>query len=88
MPTTVLLLTVEKKSKFDGREYKQFAHQIGESARALETHIKNKYVLSGQLVKNDKDDFPYFTDGGFRYFYDTADWEYTFTAIPYEIIEE
>jgi hypothetical protein len=79
----ILLLTIGKKCNMYGWENVNFAHEIGEK-EALEEYLKDKYCCS--LIKKEKFDFPYFTDGGFKYEVNTGTWTYTFTAYPYKLI--
>ena len=77
----VLLLYVDKKSMLNEQEYKNFGHEVGESSDDLMFFIFKKYNCKfGDLIKNENDDFPYFTNGGFKYKLKTDIWEYTFTA--------
>jgi hypothetical protein len=45
--------------------------------------IENKYLT--KLVKNEEDNFPYFTDGGFRYEWRNETYTYLAEAYLYEI---
>lgn len=47
-------------------------------------HIEKKYKL--KLVKDDADDFPYFTDGGFKFLAQDEYWNYEIVCLPYDII--
>ena len=51
----------------------------------LKEKIENFYKI--KLVKNDEDNFPYFTDGGFRYKCETESFIFETEAFLYDIIE-
>lgn len=77
----VLILQVDKKLLLDGSVYTQFNHQVGETKEALIKWIGKYYKIAAyELRKDQNDEFPYFTDGGFKYTATTDKWEYTFTA--------
>lgn len=39
------------------------------------------------LLKDEKDDFPYFTDGGFKYIWTNSLWTYNIVCFDYKVIE-
>lgn len=85
----VYLLEVSKLSLFDKRDFKGFSHEVGESVDDLLFFIFKKYeCVFEDLIKDEKDDFPYFTDGGFRYNYrcDRLGWIYTFTCFKKQLL--
>jgi hypothetical protein len=61
------------------------SHKVGDSVAALEAYIRETYKVS-ELTKDPDDDFPYFTDGGFKYSAKGDYWHYTFTCYPETII--
>lgn len=74
----VFLLSVDKKLRATGISYHGFTHHVGDSKEALIDFIKRKYNV--ELLKDPDDDFPYFTDGGFKYSAFSPEWEYSFTC--------
>lgn len=80
-----LLLTIGKKSKFSTDNFPQFSHEISFNSDALQRFVKKKYGVT--LYYEKEFEFPYFTDGGFKFECEDKNWYYTFTAIPYTIIE-
>lgn len=62
----VLIATIAKSSKFGKDKGFYIRDSIPSYNREdLEAEIKEKYNI--ELVKKEEDNFPYFTDGGFRY---------------------
>lgn len=79
----VFIVHVDKICLFDGQVFNGFNHLVGDNTEALISFIKEKYGT--ELIKDENDDFPYFTDGGFKYKLHTENWDYTFTCydIPF-----
>ena len=46
--------------------------------------IQEKYKTV--LVKNDNDEFPYFTDGGFKFSFENEDCRFEVVALMYDVI--
>lgn len=82
----VFLLQIGKKSLYTGAEYPQFSYEVGESKDALIKLITSKYVFDKKELINGPD-FPYFTDGGFKYTATNSDWQYTFTCFVKKLIK-
>ncbi len=77
----VFIVHVDKKSKFDMAEYTGFNHLVGSNIESLKKVIDEHYGKGTyQLLKDEKDEFPYFTDGGFKYTMNAKNWIYTFTC--------
>lgn len=87
-PKQIFLLYIGKKSLHDGQEFPQFSHEVGETVQALIDHLKKKYIFSeSDLIKDENDHFPYFTDGGFKYTAANSNWLYTFTCHPKALLK-
>lgn len=81
----VFIVHVDKKSTFDMTEYNGFNHMVGSNIGALKKAIEEIYGKNkAQLLKDENDNFPYFTDGGFKYTMHTENWIYTFTCYDIE----
>lgn len=81
MSKEILVLYIYKKSKHDDSTARDT--QVGLTAEGLIDYLCSHYKLDKALfIKDERDNFPYFTDGGFRYSYDHRDWNYTFVCIP------
>lgn len=86
MPKIALMVSVNKTSKVNGKKFNQFSHYIGYDRDKLEKYLLEKYKIQN-LIKDIADEFPYFTDGGFRYTAENDNWQYEFVCHPYNVIE-
>lgn len=84
----VFIVHVNKKSTFDMAEFTGCNHFVGTNIDVLKKAVKEYYGKKGEpLLKNEEDEFPYFTDGGFKYTMQTKYWNYTFTCYDIDFIE-
>lgn len=81
-----LMVSVNKTSKLDGKKFNQFSHYIGYDRDKLRKYLLEKYKIQN-LIKDIADEFPYFTDGGFRYIAENDNWQYEFVCHPYNVID-
>ena len=81
---SLFMLEISKELKSTGQRFSGFAHEVGDSKEALERYIKDKYKVD--LIPNDNFNFPYFTDGGFKYLAENETWKYDFFCYPINII--
>lgn len=81
----VLLVTVIKSS-ISGIVAPIRLQFISTDKNRIINFLENKYRI--KLIKNEKDDFPYFTDGGFKFSVDDVNkqWHYEIDAHIHEII--
>jgi hypothetical protein len=85
-PKIVLMVSVNKTSKINGQVFNEHYHHMGYDRSKLENHLLEYYKIS-KLVKDIADEFPYFTDGGFKYTAESENWIYEFLCYPYNIVE-
>lgn len=83
---TIFLLHTDKKCVIDGEKFNNWHIEAGESVEALIKYIKEYYHVE-ILAKDPADDFPYFTDGGFKYTATARNWLYTFTCFPHKLLK-
>jgi len=86
IPKTVLMVSVNKTSKIDGKIFNEHCHHISYSRDRLRKYLLDFYNIKN-LIKDVGDEFPYFTDGGFKYTAENENWKYEFVCFPYTIIE-
>ncbi len=80
----ILIADVRKKAKIENNET-WYAHLFVSFNRdKLKAEIEKHYNI--KLKKNKEDEFPYFTDGGFKYTGENRDWFFEVTAFWYETI--
>lgn len=79
----IFKLEIKKTHPEDKGIYSRF--EVGESVAALENFIRTEYKIN-ELIKDPEDDFPYFTDGGFKYRAKGEYWHYDFTCYPDNLI--
>jgi hypothetical protein len=81
----VLLATVIKKSKhiFDAGWH--VTNFVSFERDKLVAAIEQYYEIN--FIKNESDDFPWFTDGGFRYVTENDNWIFEATAHLVDIIQ-
>ena len=81
----ILIAEVRKKSKFeDNSEFGFRSKFVSFNRDKLKKEIENHYGI--ELIKNEADDFPYFTDGGFKYNAENENWFFETEADWYDII--
>lgn len=79
----VFKLYIKKTHPKESGTYTNF--EVGQSVTALEEYIRKTYKVD-VLIKDPEDDFPYFTDGGFKYTAKGDYWHYEFTCYPDNLI--
>jgi len=84
MNKEILVLNIYKKSKYDDSKYRDT--QVGATREGLINYVCIHFKLDKSLlVKDEREDFPYFTDGGFKYTCEDRYWEYDFICIPQKL---
>ena len=82
---TILIATVRKTNKF-GEKRTCYANSYPSFDRdALIKFLEDRYGIT--LTKDEEDNFPYFTDGGFKFKAENTDWSFDIECHPIEIIE-
>jgi len=82
----ILMVSVNKTSKIDGKIFNKNCHYIGYDRDKLRKYLLTFYKIKN-LIRDVGDEFPYFTDGGFRYTAENEYWKYEFICHPYNIID-
>ena len=82
----ILMVSVNKTSKIDGKIFNKNCHYIGYDRDKLRKYLLTFYKIKN-LIRDVGDEFPYFTDGGFRYTAENKYWKYEFICHPYNIID-
>lgn len=82
----IFILQISKRSLIDNSVFHNIRTEAGESKEALIEYIKSNYRID-ILIKEKSDDFPYFTDGGFKYTGKSETWEYTFVCYPHSLLK-
>ncbi len=77
---------MNKTSKIDGKIFNKNCHYIGYDRDKLRKYLLTFYKIKN-LIRDVGDEFPYFTDGGFRYTAENEYWKYEFICHPYNIID-
>ena len=81
----ILIAEVRKKAKFGGNPESWFRNTFVSFDRdKLKNEIEKRYKI--ELVKDEANDFPYFTDGGFKYSGENENWMFETEAYWYDII--
>ena len=81
----ILIAEVRKKSKlYDNSVFGYRNLYTSFDRDKLKEEIERKYNIT--LVKNDDYDFPYFTDGGFKYTLEDENWIYDIDAHWFDIL--
>ena len=81
----ILIAEVRKKAKFGDNPKVWFRSTFVSFDRdKLKDEIEKRYKI--ELVKDEADDFPYFTDGGFKYSGENENWIFETEAHWYDII--
>jgi len=81
----ILIAEVRKKAKFGDNPELWFRNTFVSFDRdKLKNEIEKRYKI--ELVKDEADDFPYFTDGGFKYRGENENWIFETEAYWYDII--
>lgn len=81
----ILIAEVRKKAKFGANQNFEFRSTFVSFDRdKLKNEIEKRYKI--ELVKDEVDDFPYFTDGGFKYSGENENWVFEAVAHWYDII--
>jgi hypothetical protein len=57
---------------------------VGHNMQRLIDAIEEKYDI--KLVKDEADDFPWFTDGGFRFRAEDGNWTYEIDAHVHDLV--
>lgn len=81
---TILIAEVTKTFKDHVAETKYHYIFTSFDRDKLIEYIRNYFFIV--LIKDDKDEFPYFTDGGFRFTAERDIWKFEITAHPQTII--
>ncbi len=84
--STLFLLEISKQSRWNGQWFPGFSHEVGDSREALEAFVKEKYKV--ELDYDERLEFPYFSDGGFKYIAQSEFWTYTFFCYPTKLIKK
>jgi len=71
-------------SKFEDKSCCYRTEFVSDSRERLTNFIQDKYDIS--LDIDDRYDFPWFTDGGFKYFAENENWKFEITAHVHELI--
>ena len=81
----ILIAEVRKKAKFgDDSKFGFRSTFVSFDREELKNQIEKRYEI--ELVKDEADDFPYFTDGGFKYSGENENWIFEAVAHWYDII--
>ena len=81
----ILIAEVRKKAKFgDNQKFEFRSTFVSFDREKLKNEIEKRYKI--ELVKDEADDFPYFTDGGFKYSGENENWIFETEAYLYDII--
>ena len=84
MENKILIASVIKKSKIEVGE-ERYKHLFTSFDRSkLKEKIEEYYKI--ELNKNEEDEFPYFTDGGFKYSAENENWSFEVQAHFYDIV--
>ena len=81
----ILIAEVRKKAKFEDNSKFGFRSTFASFDRdKLKNEIEKYYKI--ELVKDEANDFPYFTDGGFKYSGENENWLFETEAHWHDII--
>lgn len=84
VPKSILIVEVRKQCKF-GEDKSWFRTTFTSFDRdKLKDKIESHYKL--KLIKDDNDDFPWFSDGGFIYNTENENFKFEIVAFPYDIV--
>jgi len=78
------ILIADTFKKFEGKEWVRTSTFTSYSRDKLKAKIEEYYKV--ELIKNENDDFPYFTDGGFKYECKTENFEFMTIAHFYDVV--
>ena len=81
----ILIAEVRKKAKFGDNPESWFRNTfVSFDREKLKNEIEKRYKI--ELVKDEANDFPYFTDGGFKYSGENENWMFETEAYWYDIL--
>jgi hypothetical protein len=82
----VLVATIRKTSKFNfsGRDNQYVHNMVGYDRQRLIHDIERQYGV--KLVKDEADDFPWFTDGGFKFTAENNSWKFEIDSHVYDLV--
>jgi len=78
------ILIADTFKKFEGKEWQRIDTFVSYNINKLKLKIEEKYKI--ELTKDPNDEFPYFTDGGFKYQCKIGNFEFMTTAHLFDII--
>ena len=78
------ILIADVFKKFEGKEWVRRTTFASYDRDRLKAKIEKHYEV--ELVKDEEDDFPYFTDGGFKYHCKTKNFELMTIAHLYDVV--
>lgn len=78
------ILIADTFKKFEGKEWVRTSNFASYDRDKLKAKIEEHYKV--ELVKDESDDFPFFTDGGFKYQCKTENFEFMTTAYFYDVV--
>lgn len=80
----ILIAEVRKKAKFGDYETQYRNSFVSFDRDKLKNKIEEHYKV--ELVKDEENEFPYFTDGGFKYSGENENWLFETEAHWYDIV--
>lgn len=82
--SNAIIAEVRKKSTFENDSKSYRSTYVSFDREKLKEEIEKKYNID--LVKDEEDDFPYFTDGGFKYHAENENWIFEIEAHVHKMI--
>lgn len=83
-PQRILIAEVKKKAKFEDSSNRHITTFVSFDRDKLKAEIEDHYKI--ELKKDEADEFPYFTDGGFKYGGENENWFFETAAYWFDII--
>jgi len=86
MKTNTILIAEVRKNSTWNPDWNNYRHSfVSFDRKTLIEHIEKYYGI--ELIKHIEDEFPYFTDGGFKFIATDENWIYNVECHPYDIID-
>jgi hypothetical protein len=81
----ILIVSIKKSSKFDTNDKCKYeSTKVGYDRQRLIDAIEKQYDI--KLVKDEAYDFPWFTDGGFKFHAENENWKFDIDAHVHDLI--
>ncbi len=81
----VIIASIYKTNKIDLTDKCRYeSTKVGKDRQRIIDDIEKQYNI--KLVKNEEHDFPWFTDGGFKFHTENENWKFEVVAYTHDLI--